>query len=251
MAARKLRYLLLSLTLPLLMMACSSRPDAETIVDRAIAKHGGELYEQSRISFDFRGIEYMAEQRGGQFLYQRKMHTDTVGTITDRLTNEGFRRFIEGKEVDLSFEEDSMYRNSVNSVIYFALLPYKLNDPAVNKKLLGTTAINGEPYYEVEVTFDPQGGGADYQDRYIYWIHRDDFTMDYLAYRFHVEGGGTRFREARNIRRVNGIRFADYNNFGGPDMERPLRKYDEYFMQDSLEKVSEINLENIRVERLE
>lgn len=235
----------------ILLAACSDDPDAGEIIDRAIEKHGGERYEQSRISFTFRDIDYMAERRGGDFVYQRTMNTDTAGQVTDRLTNGGLVRTVNGQEVGLTADEDSMYTNSVNSVIYFALLPYKLNDPAVNKKLLGQTTIKGQPYYEIEVTFDQEGGGDDYQDRYIYWIHRQDYTMDYLAYRFQVDGGGTRFREAENVRRVNGIRFADYNNFGSAEMERPLDKYEVYFTQDSLQKVSDIDLENIRVELLD
>jgi hypothetical protein len=131
------------------------------------------------------------------------------------------------------------------------MLPYGLNDTAVNKKLLGQTTIKGEPYYEVKVTFDQQDGGTDYEDEYMYWIHRDTYTMDYLAYRFHVDEGGTRFREAKNIRTIKGIRFADYNNFGSPEMQHPLEEYDTYFKADTLSKISEINLNNIKVEILD
>lgn len=243
--------MLKKILLPLLLIvtACSTQPDAQSIIDKAIEEHGGDAYEHSRISFDFRDVHYTAKHQNGQFVYTR-FFPDSLGGIRDSLTNDGFSRSINGQKVDLSFEEDSMYTNSVNSVIYFALLPYKLNDPAVNKKLLEETTISGEPYYEIEVTFDQQGGGDDYQDRYIYWIHRNDYTMDYLAYRFQVDGGGTRFRDAKNVRRVNGILFADYNNFGSPEMQHPLEDYENYFMSDTLTKVSEVNLENIEVELL-
>lgn len=243
--------MLKKILLPLLLIvtACSTQPDAQSIIDKAIEEHGGDAYEHSRISFDFRDVYYTAKHQNGQFVYTR-FFPDSLGGIRDSLTNDGFSRSINGQKVDLSFEEDSMYTNSVNSVIYFALLPYKLNDPAVNKKLLEETTISGEPYYEIEVTFDQQGGGDDYQDRYMYWIHRNDYTMDYLAYRFQVDGGGTRFRDAKNVRRVNGILFADYNNFGSPEMQHPLEDYENYFMSDTLTKVSEVNLENIEVELL-
>lgn len=230
-------------------VGCSPQPDAEKIINKAIEAHGGAVYDSSRIAFSFRNVHYSVEQKGGRFAYTRTF-PDSLGGITDSLTNEGFSRTMAGQPVALTAEEDSMYSNSVNSVIYFARLPYKLNDAAVNRSYLGQTSINGEPYHEIEVTFDQKGGGTDYQDRYIYWIHRQDYTMDYLAYRFHVDGGGTRFREAKNVRVINGIRFADYNNFGGPDMQHPLEKYDTYFQQDTLRKVSEIILEDIRVNRL-
>ena len=229
---------------------CSSTPDAQSVINRAIENHGGQAYENSRVSFEFRDIEYTATHQNGQYTYTR-FFPDSLGGIRDSLTNQGFYRTINGEPANLSFEEDSMYSNSVNSVIYFALLPHKLNDPAVNKAYLEQTTINGKPYHEIEVTFDQQGGGDDYQDRYIYWIHAEDYTMDYLAYRFQVDGGGTRFRESKNVRMINGIRFADYNNFGSPEMEHPLENYETYFQQDTLSKVSEINLESVQVEILQ
>lgn len=88
------------------------------------------------------------------------------------------------------------YYNSVNSVHYFAYLPQGLNDKAVQKELLGEVVLKGEPYYKVRVTFAQEGGGNDYEDVFIYWFHKQKFTMDYLAYEFHVDGGGMRFREA-------------------------------------------------------
>lgn len=40
-------------------------------------------------------------------------------------------------------------------------------------------------------------------------------------------------------------------NFGSPEMEHPLENYETYFQQDTLSKVSEINLENVQVEILQ
>jgi hypothetical protein len=240
------------LTFPLLLIlsSCSSSPDAQSIITKAIEKHGGETYANSRIAFTFRDGNYAALQQGGDYIFTRQF-PDSLGGLTDSLSNDGLNRTVAGEQTEISSEDSAAYANSVNSVIYFAKLPYKLNDGAVNKELIGETTISGEPYYEIRVTFAQEGGGTDYEDTYIYWFHRDDYTMDYLAYRFHVDGGGTRFREAKNMRVVNGVRFADYNNFGSPDMEHPLEEYDSYFEADTLNKVSEINLEDIEVELLD
>ena len=65
---------------------------------------------------------------------------------------------------------DSMahkYANSINSVHYFAYLPFGLNDAAVNKKLLGETTIRAQDYYLIQVTFDQKNGGDDYDGRFI------------------------------------------------------------------------------------
>ncbi|MDZ7716893.1 MAG: DUF6503 family protein [Balneolaceae bacterium] len=229
--------------------SCTIEYDAQRIVDKTIAKHGGELYKHSRTSFTFRNIEYTAEYDWGKFMYRRKMQ-DSLGIIVDKMTNDSFVRTIDGDTVNVSDEKAANYSSSINSVIYFALLPYKLNDPAVIKEYLGQTTIKDEPYYEIMVNFKQEGGGEDHEDTFVYWIHRENYTMDYLAYRFHVNDGGTRFREAYNVRTVNGIRFADYHNYGGPDMETPLQTYDELFKNGELEKVSEINLKNVEVEIL-
>ena len=72
---------------------------------------------------------------------------------------------------------------------YFAQLPYGLNSPAVQKKILGEATINGNTYYEIEVTFSKEGGGIDFEDRFVYWIHKENFTVDFLAYRYATNGG--------------------------------------------------------------
>ena len=75
-----------------------------------------------------------------------------------------------------------------------------LGDPAVQPRYLGVDTLQGEPYHEIEVTFRQDGGGRDYEDRFIYWIHPERHTMDYLAYGFHIDDGGARFREATQER---------------------------------------------------
>jgi hypothetical protein len=144
---------------------------------------------------------------------------------------------------------DSMarkYSNSINSVHYFAYLPFGLNDAAVNKRLLGEIEINGNMYYKLEVTFDQEGGGKDYEDVYIYWINKKTLKPDYLAYEFHVDGGGVRFREAYNERYINGIRFVDYRNYEPLD-QVSVRETDSLFTAGKLLLLSHIELGDIEV----
>ncbi len=224
--------------------------DAQTIIDRAIEAHGGKHYLASRINFDFRDRHYVSERSGGIFHYQR-IFSDSSGRVNDHLTNEGFFREVNNEKIDLSEEWQSKYANSVNSVIYFALLPYALNDPAVQKRYLGTGIIRDEKYHEIEVTFRQEDGGKDYEDVFVYWIHQEKNTMDYLAYEFHTDGGGTRFREAFNQREVNNIIFADYHNYKGPQPGVDLATFDTLFQAGKLKKASEIVLENVTVTLLE
>jgi hypothetical protein len=150
---------------------------------------------------------------------------------------------------------DSMaprYKASVNSVIYFACLPYGLNDHAVEKSLIGRKEINGISYYKIRVTFKEQGGGEDFQDQFIYWVNPENYNIDFLAYEYFSDGGGLRFRQAFNSREVSGIRFNDYINFKPKtDLDVNLENIDDHFIAGDLEELSRIQTENISVSILE
>jgi len=255
-----MRYLLyLLLTVLCIHYACIRKSDqndanssidtAQSIVDSTISVHGGNLYDQSFVSFTFRDRKYTRSRNHGMYTFERIFTNpdDTSQMIRDVLTNEGFTREINGEQVAVHDTMASKYSNSINSVIYFAMLPYRLNDEAVIKKYLGRFTINGIPYHKINVTFRKEGGGKDYDDVFIYWIHPETYTMDYLAYSFHVDGGGIRFREAINPRVVAGIRFQDYINYKMPDIY-PVSKADSFFVEGKLEKLSEILLEDLEVE---
>lgn len=224
------------------------KSEAGKIVDECIAVHGGEHYDNVLIRFDFRGRTYTAQREKGKFTYTREF-IDSTGNVKDVLTNSGFVRSIDGNPISLTEEWENKYSNSVNSVVYFALLPFPLNDPAVKKELLKEDTLNGKPYHRIKVTFTEDGGGEDYSDNFVYWISKDTYQLDYLAYDYQTEGGGSRFRAAHNPRRIGGILFQDYSNLE-PVQEASLEDYARLHMDDKLKKVSDINLENIEVRPL-
>jgi len=103
--------------------ACEVKTEAEKIVDKSIAAHGGERYKSARIDFDFRDIHYQIFKSPDRFEYTREF-TDSLGQVKDLLNNEGFTRWIDGVEVDtLSEERIGAFSRSVNSVAYFAFYP--------------------------------------------------------------------------------------------------------------------------------
>ncbi len=242
-------YILLAF---LLLAAAGCTPEekseAQAIVDAAIAAHGGQHLDQSVVTFRFRDRQYRALRDNGAYVYSRTFTDSTGQRIHDVLRNSGFERTVDDAVVELPQEKLEAYSASVNSVIYFAQLPYFLNDPAVQKAYIGEATVKGEPYHKVKVTFEATGGGEDHQDVYVYWFHRRDHTMDYLAYSFEEEDGseGTRFREAVNAREVGGVRFQDYINYTSKE-KLPLEKFDQAFEAGKLEKVSVINLEDVKV----
>ena len=247
----KLNSLLYLLLFVIATVSCQSnqQPDAQQLVDEAIAAHGGAKYDRGVVSFKLRDRQYRALRDGGAFVYSRTFTDSTGQRVHDVLRNSGFTRTVNGVEVELPEEKQKAYAASVNSVIYFALLPYFLNDPAVQKAYLGEVTIKGEPYYKVKVTFTQEGGGESHEDVYVYWFHQQRHTMDYLAYSFKEDGGGTRFRQATNPRTINGIRFQDYVNYTLKE-DLPLGNYDRAFEAGKLEKVSDIVLEAVEVREL-
>jgi hypothetical protein len=230
------------------MASCDQRTEAEKIVDAAIEAHGGKVFETSKIDFDFRNIHYAIYKTPTAFEYIREF-TDSTGTVKDVLNNAGFVRTVNGIKIDtLTEERIGAFSRSVNSVAYFAFLPYGLNDPAAVKTYLGETELKGEKYHLVKVTFQPEGGGEHYEDEFLYWFGMEDHVMDYMAYSYHTDGGGVRMREVSGVQTVAGIRFQNYLNLKPADKNTPVEKMEELYISGNLEKLSEIILENIQVE---
>lgn len=240
-------YLLLCGLLPL---ACQPPPDPQALIDRAIAVHGGDVLDHATVAFDFRGKHFTVTRDGGVFRYERT-YRDSTGAVHEVLSNDSLYRRVNGQIVPLDSARTRSLERALNSVVYFALLPYNLKDPAVQKRYLGTAELEGAPYFEIEVTFQPEGGGRDWQDRFIYWIHQQRFTMDFLAYYYHTDETGSRFREAFNIRTVAGVRFADYRNFTADTLDQHnLEYYDAVRAAGGLRPFSNILLENLQVQPL-
>lgn len=220
---------------------------AQDIVDKAIAQAGGQRYYKSKIEFDFRDRNYCAIRDNADFKLERQTYEDSVVT-TDILSNSYFLRLENEQQIALADSTKTELSNSVNSVHYFSVLPYGLNDSAARKTYLGKVKVNGQYYHKIEVTFSEEGGGTDFDDVFLYWIHTENFYVDYLAYEFHVNGGGMRFREAYNERTINGIRFVDYKNYKPTSKKTKLNDLDKAFESDNLELLSNIELENVKVE---
>jgi len=215
---------------------------AQQIIDKTILYSGADKVKNSEISFKFRDKEYFAYRENGNFKLIREFDS-----IIDGLTNDGFERFINLEKQKLSKADVSKYSNSVNSLHYFSVLPFGLNDKAVHKKQLQSSTIKGKEYYKIEVTFSKNGGGEDFEDVFIYWIGKEDFLVDYLAYSYHTNEGGKRFRVLKEQCIKNGIRFVDYDNYKPLNKDILLLNIDKAFQNNELKKVSEIVLKEIKV----
>jgi hypothetical protein len=239
-----MRYLYISLLL--LVVSCKPKFTAQEIIDKSIEYSKLNEIENATISFNFRKNSYEATRKNGTFELVRVIKNDSVNT-KDILSNDSFKRFVNDSLVELSEKDKNRYSNSVNSVHYFSVLPLGLNDKAVQKKLLGPVIIKGKEYYKVRVTFTEEGGGEDFDDVFIYWFAKDSFQLDYLAYKYHTNGGGVRFRDVKEEKVVKGIRFVNYNNYKPLDKDIDFYTIDNLYKEGKLKKLSEIVLEDIQV----
>jgi hypothetical protein len=258
-----MRLLLAATTAALLLLsACqptgdgeADPPSAQAVVDSAIAAHGGDVLDRAVVSFDFRGDQYRLRHDGGRFHYRRTYADSLERTVTEGLTNDRVYRVVEGDTVSLSDEERGSVETTVNSVSYFALLPYPLQDPAVQPEYRGRDTLDGVPHHRVKVTFQADGGGQDWQDVFTYWFRTDTYAMDYLSYAFGLAPGdtdtGTRFRESYSVRRINGVRVADYRNYTADTLATDrMHLYPELWADDALELVSRVEIDSVQVEPL-
>jgi hypothetical protein len=233
----------------LLIISCQSQKiplTAQQIIDKTIVSSGAYKVENSEITFKFRNKEYQAIRENGNFKLMR-----TFDSIKDILNNTGFERLIHDETVKIADSIAFNYSNSINSVHYFSVLPFGLNDKAVRKKLLPSSTIKEKEYHKIEITFSENGGGEDFEDVFVYWIGKKNFLIDYLAYSYHTNGGGKRFRVLKDQCSRNGIRFVDYQNFTPLNTKIKLLNLDIAFENNQVKKVSEIILEDIQVRILD
>ncbi|WP_299672770.1 DUF6503 family protein [uncultured Polaribacter sp.] len=242
-----MRYV--SLLVLLFLMSCKPEKKqltAQEIIDKTIEYSGADKVENSKITFQFRDKDYAAIRDNGNYKLFR-VFTKDAKSIEDIVSNDGFERFVNAKKTAVVDSMANKYTNSVNSVHYFSVLPYGLNDKAVQKKLLAPSTVKGKEYYKIQITFLENGGGKDFEDVFIYWIGKEDFLIDYLAYAYRTNEGGKRFRVLKEQCIKNGIRFVDYHNYKPLDKKIPLVSIDKAFEKNQLKKISEIVLKDIEV----
>lgn len=256
------RALVCSLALVALLAACEAPPpppqgDAEALalLDRARAHHGSARLDDAEIRFSFRGTPFTAVRDGGTFRYARTLTDDQGRTVEEVVDNEGTHRFVDGVEVPLDAAEAGRVHTAVNSVVYFALLPAPLFDPAVRARLLTPDQVGGEPFDRVEVTFAREGGGVDFDDRYVYWLRQDDGQIGHFAYTYAPTPGdtsrtetGTRFRVPIGQARVDGVLFQDWRNVTA-DSLTDIAAFGDAFDEGRTFDVSEVVLDGVEVVR--
>lgn len=233
--------------LMLITHSCTDKSDkrkrdekAFQIIEKCIEEHGGKNYRDMDVSFDFRQFRVHLKQKEGILLYERTSKDSFNNEIHDVLTNDSFIREVNGKKQDLTQKESDKYREGLNAIAYFALLPYKLSEPAVILKYLGESTIANKKYDKIGVSFEASGGGKDHQDTFCYWIDKAAHTLNHLSY----SSGGPRFRKVIKRERVDGIYFQDYENYEISDSTLATFNYDKAFTSGNVKLLSTIEQSN-------
>jgi len=196
------------LSFVLIAFACSTPEpkeyDPQVLVDQAIFAHGANL-SGKKVSFDFRDRTYTLRRGKGSYTYIRAWQDDSLGFVQDILINSrDFTRFQDGDSV-------------------------ALDDELSIKKYVGEFEIKDETYLGVQVTFNEDGGGEDHEDVFLYWIHKEFSTIDYLAYSY-----------------LRGFLVQDYINFKA-EKGTPLKDLPDLFNQGKLEELSRIENTKVKV----
>jgi len=223
----------------------------ESVVDKAIEVSGMEKMKNAEASFTFRRHTYSYKRQNGQFTYTRIGKNRDSSLVRDVYTNKGFTRYIADTIVNLTEKRKNTYTNSVNSVMYFAFLPLWLGDAAVILEDKGKSVIKGKEYHKIRVTFQQEGGGDDFEDVFLYWFDVENYSMDYLAYKYFTGKGGMRFRVAFNQRTINGVLIQDYRNLH-PKIKDSVNfeKIEDAFEKGKLEELSLIELKNVKIDSI-
>ena len=229
------------------LLSCSSEHSKEKqIIEKSVQVYGWNQKEFS-IVFDFRDYRYKLTRKPDFFSYQRSTFKKGVLVRDIMTSNSKLKRYLDENPFILSDSLTDIYSNSLNSVMYFFQLPRPLNDPAVIANYNGEKAISNKVYWTLKVKFQEKDGGKDFQDEFRYWIDPKSGYIDYLAYSYLTDGGGTRFRKAKNIRENNGFIFQDYTNFRPVKKFTPLDSLPILYEKGKLILVSEIENKNIKV----
>jgi hypothetical protein len=223
-----------------------------SIVERAIAYHGGELYEMSTAELDIcskSGCFHVRSKVDGSRFEHEVSGKIRSGELRVRITNETTERWLNGTPEPVETGREQPIRDWAMARVYFCFLPYRLADSSVQHHDLGVVDWNGRSLHKVKLTF-AKGSSTDANDEYMYWFDPESARVEQFAYSFEGNPGGLRFRQAKNHRRVGGILFFDQENLGAEGEGLSVDQIDPHFVAQRMRAVSTVELKEIEVESI-
>jgi hypothetical protein len=227
------------------------------IVDRSIEHHGGAAYTASEVSLRLCSangcFDLDVVTDGGRFTHT----VEGEDGRRVRATNDTVEAWQGGVAKPVAPEDEARQRRFVSARVYFVFLPYRLNDPGVEKLDLGIVDWEGRPLHKVRVRFESRPAGGDQgaetgqtSDEYMYWFDPESGQVVYFAYDFVGDPSGLRFRRAIDYRRIGGILFFDQENIGLDGDGLDVGQVDPRFVAERLHPISRVELRDIEVRPL-
>jgi hypothetical protein len=231
-----------------LFTSCVNKDKAGEIVSKSVSAHGMDGLKNQNVSFSFRSKDYAVSRFENGYVYSRSFIQDTAFYQDYLINSVDFVRVIDGDTSEVSVDWQGRYGSSINSVLYFFLIPYVLQDDAVIKTFVGKEKIEDQMYLKLKVVFDEENGGKDHDDEFLYWINQATHLVDFFAYSYQTDEGGVRFRQAINRDEIDGIIFQDYINYRA-EAGTPLSALTKLFASGDLEKLSTIDIQDIIISK--
>ena len=228
--------------------AVASEPGLE-IVRRSIEFHGGEIYEHSLIEARLcsgSGCYDLSVLSDGGLYRHRVAGPVPAGHREVEASNDGLRHWHEGAPVEVLPADEQGLRDWATARIYFAALPYRLNDPSARQQDLGLERWGERDLHKVKVTFRA-GSSSDAEDEFLYWFDPLTARLEQFAYSFEGSPGGLRFRSLSNYRRVGGILFHDQENLGIEGDGLSIDLVDPGYVEEVMRPISTVLLQDIEV----
>lgn len=239
----------------LVLLACpvaAAEPSHHPHVERAVAFHGGALYEATETAMTITSASGSFDLRVRRDLGLFEIEVE--GAMADgtprraRLTNDGAREWRGGEELSLDAAGAERTRRFVEARVWFPFLPYGLLGEAVRHQDQGLERWGERSLHRVKVTFET-APREDPADEYAFWLDPETGRVEQYAYAYDqgTPQAGLRFRIARDHRRIGGLLFFDVANLGidgRSDLSVDL--VDPAFAA-SLEPISEVELSAIEV----
>jgi hypothetical protein len=235
--------------------APSARPAHLALVERAVAFHGGELYESTETKMTLASangrFDLRVRRDGGVY------EIEVEGAMADGtrrralVTNDTVREWRDGRELELDAENAARARRFVQARVWFPFLPYGLLGEAVRHEDQGRERWGERTLHRVRVTFAATPG-EDPPDEYTFWLDPESGRVEQYAYAYDqgTPEAGLRFRPARDHRRVGGILFFDVANRGLDGRSDVSVDLVDPAFAATLQPVSEVSLSGIEVRRL-
>lgn len=174
-----MKQLFIALSISVFIFACSK---SDAIIEEAIRVSGYKDYTAFKAEFDIENTHYIVTQSKERFSYER-IFKDSILTIHDILNNKGFMRMADTLTEILPESEARRLSSSLDSTVFFALIPECLGDAAFIKNYLGQDSFQSQLFdlFEIKSSVESAKQSSIYCRLWIDADHRIRFIQNFTC----------------------------------------------------------------------